>query len=687
MPSTIRPQDDSCLTGELPESDSYKQWLRVGIAAVLAGQSMMFGLAANLTPPEGVAYWFVHGGLALSAIVVMVLLAPPLVRESLEALKGRRLSLESLFVISTVGALVASLVATVRQEGKIYYEVVSLLMAVYTLGKTLSARSKAKVLQRLQAYRRRYAWARRVQDDGSVERVEVDDIQLGDEVLVSPGEPICVDGVVVEGEGYVEETSMTGESFPVGKQVGDPLLAGTFSLDGAFKVKALVSGQFRKLDGVFASIEQARMQPTELQQVADRIMAWFIPLVIVLSGVTLGVWWWLADFWTALFNMMAVLLVACPCAMGLAIPIAVWSGLARLSQMGLTAKSADFMDQLSKVDRVFFDKTGTLTEAELKLKRFLVLPAFQDQQVWIEGLVKSIQSRVNHPIAKAFQRWDTRPGAPRVDVEQVRVIPGRGLQARVQDLWGTEHTVLIGERQFIFPESTTQPFQAVLEEHMIEGGKHIWISMSGKACAVAQLSESIKPGAEALFGQLESMGVRSEILTGDPSASLEMFPSVEIQRGLSPDEKKQRVEACLQSGEHCLFVGDGINDSSAMALCQVSLAMGEGAELSKTTASAILNGNDPSCLPVAMDLSKRVRRTILSNLKFAGVYNFSALTLAACGLLHPVLAALLMVGNSVLVSWRSLRQVNFNDETGSDVEVLGQQEMPGGLREAGRAKR
>ncbi|HLP10034.1 MAG TPA: cation-transporting P-type ATPase, partial [Opitutaceae bacterium] len=283
---------------ELDSAALLRTWWRIGVAAVVAGQSMVAGLAINLTPPEGAAYWVLHGVLIAAALGVCVLLLPTLVREAWSALRVGRITVEQLFLVTLLGAFAASLAATFTRTGAVYYEVISILLAIYAAGKTLGARSRAKALRAVDETRERYEFAERL--DGT--RVPVQALALGERVRVRPGGAICVDGVVRAGRSFVQETAMTGEWRPIARGPGDPVLAGTHAIDGELEIEATAAAGARRLDAVLAEVHAARLAPSELQLQADRLATRFLPLVLVVSAGTFAFWTWRAGWIEGVFN-------------------------------------------------------------------------------------------------------------------------------------------------------------------------------------------------------------------------------------------------------------------------------------------------------------------------------------------------------------------------------------------------
>lgn len=614
---------------ELDVGSVLRNWWRIGVAAVVAGQSMVLSLAVNLTPPEGTAYWLVHTGLIAAALGVCALLLPPLAGEAWRSLRARRITVEQLFLTTLVGALAASLTATVTGAGAVYYEVISILLAIYAAGKTLGARSRAKVLRAVDETRERYDEAERL--DGTA--VAVSALVPGDRVRVRPGRAIGVDGVVRQGRSFVQETALTGEWRPRTRGPGDPVLAGTHALDGELEIEVTAPFGARRLDAVLAEVAAARLAPSELQRQADQLATLFLPFVVVVSAATFGFWTWRESWVVGLFNSMAVLLVACPCALGLATPLAVWQGLARLAELGLVARTGDVLDVLARADHVCFDKTGTLSGEQLAVVGWRIQPEWREREAWLRAAVAAAERGLDHPVARALTAATDGMRVAR----EVRLEPGRGVIALVD---GRE--VRIGEVGWVGGETDA------------DTGRWVAVAVDGALAARIELGESWRAGAATVFGELRALGLAAEVLTGDATKPAQLFSDVRWSGGLRPEEKRRRVEALRRQGRVTVFVGDGINDATAMGAADTAIAMGGGAALAQATAPAVFLGEDLRFLPAAIREARQVRAGVAANLRFAAAYNALGMVVAAAGMLHPVVAALLMLGSSAFISFRVL---------------------------------
>lgn len=602
-------------------------------------------LRAGEAPEYGSpAYWSIHGGLFFSVVVVALLLGVPLARNTWNALRAGRITVESLFVLSALGAMAGSAVSSVTGEGAVYYEVVAVVLCVYTVGKRVGDRGRAEVERAALDTSETFDRARLLTTGGTHQMMRAVNVEPGDIVEVRPGEAISVDGVLVGGGGYVEETSITGEPRPVVKREGDTVLAGSWAVDGVLTVRVTAAGGARVFDGILASVRSAAATPSVLEAQAQRIVAWFVPFVATVAALTFVGWNFFSaePWWRALFNAMAVLLVACPCALGLATPIAVWSGLQRLLRHGYVARSGRLMDGLGAADTVVFDKTGTLSEAQPAVAREIWAEDASEDRVWMLRAIAAMEQRAgDHPLARALLAHFGPCGV--LPVEQFRLVPGAGVEGVVDG-----RRVRVGEPVFALGANASvagNPAATVIA------------TVDGAAAVSFVIEERFRAGLAAAGARLSDLGLRICVLTGDPRPPDGLPAGWEVRSGLLPDDKARFVEEAQARGERVLYVGDGINDAGAMARASGSIAMGAAASLTRASAHAVYLGDDFASLPDAVVLARRVRSRLRGNLLFAIQYNVAGMGLAAAGILHPVVAALLMVGSSALVSVRAARSV------------------------------
>lgn len=664
MTSTTMPElagaccDKTCAApGVSVSRETWAQLLPRLLGALLcAGWGMVLSLGVNDAqaqgelPYGGPMYLILHGGLLLSAMAVLGLLGGPLFSETLRNLGQRKITVEALFSLSLLGALVGSVVASVTGQGAVYYEVVAITLTIYTLGKSLGTRSRESALQAAAELREAFDRATITLPNGQRQEVPVASLRVGDRVLIAPGGAVTVDGVITEGRGYVRETPLTGEPAPVVRTVGEELRAGSHAIDGHFTVQVTRRFGQRVLDGVLEQVEQARLRPSQLQVQADALTQKFVPFVAGVSLLTLLVWWPLAGGVTATLYAMAVLLVACPCALGLATPIAVFSGLHQMARLGLVARSGDFLDSLARCRFMAFDKTGTLTEPQLAVAQWQWHEGYAGQASWLAPLLAHAQPGSRHPLAEALRTCCEAPEFG--SVSDCRTHPGAGLTATLTDPDGQPHTLALGSLE-LMPEPHRAMLAATLP--VPSEGPAVFVALDIEPCATITFRESWRDRAEDTLAALHKLGVRSVVLTGDPHPTREQVGPAKVYAGLTPQAKARHLKAQAADDGGVIFVGDGINDAPAMVVAEAAIAMGDGTALAQSTASAVLPGGAITPLPEAVGLARKIRRAVRQNLYFAASYNVVGMGLAAAGMLHPVAAVLLMFGSSIFVSWRAAR--------------------------------
>jgi len=629
-------------------------WWRIGIGAVLAANSMTLDLAINTTQADAATRRAVHLGVLVATALVFALLGAPLAAASWREIRRRRLTIEAMFVLAITGALGASLVAMLRGEGAVYFEVAAILLVVYGLGQQLGHTARRRAITAVEAWQRDLASCQLVEPDGRVRAVAVAEVRPGQVVEVQPGRLIPTDGVVVTGEAFVHEATLTGEHQAAVRRPGDRVWAGTHAVDGLLQVRATSTGTSRRVDAILAAVERARATPGRLERQADRFIAAFLPVVASVSFVT-GVGWGLARGWTiGVFNAMSVLLVACPCALGLATPLAVWRALGALARRGFVPHSADAVERLAAVRTVALDKTGTITRSTSGLADLVMHPDAPLSSHELLDAISRLEAGNPHPLASAFagrgggaaSRW--RP-------ERVRVLPAVGLEAEMVEAQGRRLALSLGAPAHLCAHGALATAWDELRLRLHPGlrGQEVVVLLDGRVAAAALVAEQPRPGWQALRDTLVPLDVELVVMSGDPGAARAELGDVEVLAGLGPEAKLREVQRRQDSGRPVLFVGDGVNDAAAMAASFVSVALEDGAELARQVATLSWHGCCLQDLASGLAESRAAVRTIRSNLRFAAAYNVTGVSLAAVGLLHPIVAALLMTCSSLIVTWRA----------------------------------
>ncbi len=623
------------------------------MGACVAGQSMLFGLAANTGHPEGTVRWAIHGALAGSALVVLWLLGRPLFREACACAGQGRWAVEWLFLLGIGGALAASVHATFTGVGAVYYDVVAVLLTVYASGKALTAAARSRAMQESQRLAAVFGTAKLIRDGGEV-LVPVGQLEEGDRIRVPIGGSIPVDGRVVAGVSHVHEGLLSGELMPVVRRVGDSVLAGGITVDGFLELEVGPAGGRRRLDRVLQALQEARadLADTAAQRMTDRITRWFLPFVLVVAAATAAGWGLRGDWSRAVYHALSVILVACPCALGLATPLALWNGLALLAARGISLRSASALERLARVRSVWFDKSGTLTRPYPVLRDF-VCSGDGRRRSQLLSWVAALERQSSHPLAAAFQG----AGSPAtVEVGRVAIVPGVGIEGIVCGQDGIERHVRVGSPDRGGIEGAAPGW--VRELKSTRGDQWVAVWVDGEWSGLGAVRSDPVQDWDGVVARLRALGCRVGILSGAAASSLTDFqaPSqVEAHGDLFPEDKVEFIRGLQRDGETVLFVGDGINDALALQEADVGLAVGSGAALARERADGEIGRFEPSLVLEALRVGRLVQRRIRNGLWFAAFYNFTGMALAASGRLHPVLAAILMVGSSSMVTWQAVR--------------------------------
>lgn len=594
---------------------------------------MTIALAVNLTEVNPAEKFLLQSVPLAAALAVGLLLGGEMLRNTWAALRVQRLTIESLFVVAITGAFSASLISYSSGTGPVFFEVVSILLVVYAFGRQLARYTQSRVLSALAQWDPA-ALMCEVFSGNAWESRSIEDVRKGDCVRVHPGTMIPVDGMVFEGEALVQEVGMTGELLAARRHKGQPVFAGTHVVDATLVVKATVGGSDRCLDHIAAVLRQAMERPSSSQLIADRLVQWFVPSVLLAAALTFVVHNAISGWVPALFDAMAVLLVACPCALGLATPLAVWTGMRRLQALGFHVQRGDAIEKLAAVTRAVFDKTGTLSlpdvSAELRLEM-----AWGERRLEVEELVSAAEAPVNHPVGRALAQMSF--GRTGYRARSVSIEPGRGVSAQVQTSPDTVRVVRI-------LSGSGSPQSASFS-----------VEIDGERAATIQLRETPRLHVTEIPDMLRTMGIDAALVTGDRWERAAQFGFPNTHAGLGPEQKLELVRAWNHEGERIVFVGDGINDAAAMAVSDVSIVVGVESALTQEVASIVWSDPSFDRLPMAIAVCRETVRLIRLNLRLALIYNLLGMAVAACGLLHPVVAVMLMTTSSCIVTLRSLR--------------------------------
>ncbi|MFE7238814.1 heavy metal translocating P-type ATPase [Streptomyces sp. NPDC057580] len=538
----------------------------------------------------------------------------------------------------------------------IYLEVAAGVIAFILLGRYLEAKSKRKAGSALRALMHLGAKDVFVLRNGTEVRIPVARLTVGDHFVVRPGEKIATDGTVVEGTSAVDASMLTGESVPVEVGVGDCVTGATLNAGGRLVVEATRVGADTQLSRMARLVEDAQNGKAEVQRLADRISAVFVPVVLLLALATLVVWLLFTDDVTASFTAaVAVLIIACPCALGLATPTALMVGTGRGAQLGILIKGPEVLETTRRIDTIVLDKTGTVTTGRMTLQDVHAAPGTEAAQLL--RLAGALEHASEHPIAQAVATGAAeRTGAALPAVQTFTNVPGLGVCGTVDG-----HQVLVGRPQLLTDAGITVPeaLSGALADAAAQGRTSIAVAWDGEARGVLGVADAIKDSSATAVAELRALGLRPVLLTGDNRAVADAVARAvgidEVYAEVLPEEKVHVIERLRAEGRSVAMVGDGVNDAAALATADLGLAMGTGTDAAIEASDLTLVRGDLKVAADAIRLSRRTLTTIKGNLFWAFGYNVAALPLAAFGLLNPMIAGAAMAFSSVFVVTNSLR--------------------------------
>ncbi|MBZ0133705.1 MAG: heavy metal translocating P-type ATPase [Rhodocyclaceae bacterium] len=569
------------------------------------------------------------------------------------ALRGGAGNMDVLVALGTSMAWAFSAVVTAAglHHHHVYFEASAAVITLVLMGKLLEARAKAKTSAAIEALIRLQPQTARVLRDGVLVEVAVDSLNPGDVFVVRPGESVPVDGEVVEGASSVNEAMLTGESLPVAKDVGGKVYAATVNGEGLLNCRATGVGSHTLLAGIIRMVEQAQGSKAPVQRLADRISAIFVPVVTAIALLAFAGWWIFAgDFTNALVNAVAVLVIACPCALGLATPTAIMVGTGRGAAAGILVKNAEALELAQKVEVLAVDKTGTLTQGKPVVTD--VLPAEGISAERLLRVAASLEQGASHPLAEAIVSHAKQMSIALDQPAGLRAVPGKGLLATLD---GSDHA--LGSPGFLAEQGVEIP-QDLLAPLAGAGKSVVGVSQGLTLLGLLGVADQLRPTSRAAVARLKAQGVEVVMLTGDNAATAAAIAhEAGIERyeaEVLPQDKAAVVAKLKSGGRRVGMVGDGINDAPALAAADVSFAIGGGSDVALEAADVTLMNSDLLSVADAIDLSRATLSKIRQNLFFAFIYNVLGIPLAAMGLLNPVIAGAAMAMSSVSVVSNSL---------------------------------
>lgn len=574
--------------------------------------------------------------------------------DAYKALRGRSANMAVLVALGTSAAYFYSLVATVLNlDIGLYYEAAAIVITLIVLGKVLEIRAKGQTSEAIKKLMGLQAKAARVIRDGQELDIPIEDVVAGDVIFVRAGEKIPVDGEVVEGSSSVDESMLTGESMPVTKNVGDTVIGATVNKHGSFKFKATKVGKDTALAQIIKLVEEAQGSKAPIQKLADQISGVFVPIVIGIAFLTFAVTYFLVGFAPALISAVAVLVIACPCALGLATPTAVMVGTGKGAEIGVLVKSAEHLESAHRVGTVVLDKTGTITKGEPEVTDIVVAAGNYSEDELLQ-LAATAERGSEHPLGEAIVNGAKAKGLPLGETSHFNAIPGHGIEVEIE-----HKNILIGNKKLMRQRNVS--IEAILEQmEMLEGqGKTAMLmAVNGQLAGMIAVADTVKETSAEAIKRLKAMGIEVIMITGDNKRTADAIAKqVGVDRVLAevlPEDKSAEVEKLKQEGKVVAMVGDGINDAPALVAAHIGIAIGTGTDVAIEAADVTLMRGDLMGIVDTIRLSKATMRKIRQNLFWAFAYNIILIPVAALGLLNPVLAGAAMAFSSVSVVGNTL---------------------------------
>ncbi|QYF95610.1 heavy metal translocating P-type ATPase [Massilia sp. PAMC28688] len=584
-----------------------------------------------------------------------------------KALRARTGNMDLLVALGTSAAFGLSLYQWLGLGiSHLYFEAGAVVITLVRLGKWLEARAKRQTTEAIRALQALRPDTARVRRDGQERMVPIAFLRVGDEVVVRPGERVPMDGTVLEGHSHADESMLTGESMPVAKEPGGTVVGGSVNAEGLLVVRASAIGAETVLARIIRSVEDAQAAKAPIQRLVDKVSAVFVPVIVLIALATFGAWWLVSGTWEgALINAVAVLVIACPCALGLATPTAIMAGTGVAARQGILIKDAEALELLHGVQVVAFDKTGTLTEGK---PRLTACEAADGDDGALLALAAAVQQGSEHPLARAVEAAAREAGTHVAKAEATTAVSGQGVTATVNGL-----KLALGNTRMMAQHGIDLgAMQARARAHEQAGRTVSWLAQVGTAprlVGMLAFGDTVKGDSAEAVRRLRQAGVRTVMLTGDNEGSARHIAGQtgidEVHAQLMPDDKARILGELRASGQRVAMVGDGINDAPALAAADIGIAMGGGTDVAMHTAGVTLMRGDPRLLSDAIDISRRTYSKIRQNLFWAFIFNIIGVPLAALGMLSPMIAGAAMAFSSVTVVSNALLLKRWSGQGGT----------------------
>ncbi len=633
---------------------SMKRRILIALAAGIPAIALQYthGRIHVATGLPIIGLWLVEG---LLTAVVLVAAAGPMISGAIRAVAAGGANMDVLVAIGVLTAFVSSVAGTITGNGAlVMYEAAALIVLFVSIGKYFELRARGQASSALEALLARVPQTALRVRDGQIEEIPTSDVQLGDVLQLRPQSTIPVDGRIEEGQIAVDESMLTGESLPVQHGPGDKVLGGTIVVEGSARITATATGATSAVARIASLVEQAQLTRTPWQRLADRVAAVFVPVVLVLAAATFVGWLLTGHDWlTALERMIAVTVVACPCAMGLAVPTAVLVGTTRAAERGILVRDAAALETCGHIAEVLLDKTGTLTLGKPRVEQIVVAAGQLEAAVLRDAA--ALEQLAQHPLATAIVEAARQRDLDLPEPKDVNVKPGAGMRGVVDG-----RSVVVGSESWLAEQGVdVSALSHAAEQLAADGHSVVFVAIDGQLAGLLGLMDTLHPEARAAIDALHDLGVRTCILSGDRPAAVQHIARLlgidDFEAGLRPEDKLERVRQRSRPDHRIAMVGDGINDAPALAAADVGIAIGTGADVAREAADICLVGHNPRLIADAVRISRASARVMKQNLFWAAIYNAVMLPVAMVTMLPPAAAAAAMMFSSFSVVGNSLR--------------------------------
>jgi len=637
------------------------------VISIVLSAPLLLSMLMDVLGLEISALAFLHNQYVqlLIATPIQFIIGARFYKQSYFALRSGSANMDVLVAMGTSAAYFFSLYNVFFEEvapgmmKSLYFETSAIIITLILLGKYLEAVAKGKTSEAIRKLAALQAKTARVIRDGQEIDIPIEEVEIGDLVIVRPGEKVPVDGVIVEGHSSLDESMLTGESLPVDKEAGEMAFGATINKFGTFKLKATRVGKETALAQIIKMVEDAQGSKAPIQKIADQVAGIFVPTVLAIAVVTFLIWYLLGQgINQALISAVAVLVIACPCALGLATPTAIMVGTGKGAENGILIKGGEYLETAYKLNTVVLDKTGTITKGMPELTDIITLGRMEQEEIlrWASIAEKNSE----HPLGVAISAKGKEVFGPLEDPDRFEAIPGLGVQATIQG-----QKVYVGTRRLMAEKGlSTAGIEARIAELEDQGKTAMLMAVEGQLEAILAVADTVKESSREAIAELQRMGIEVYMITGDNRRTAE---AIARQVGIShvlaevlPENKAQQVAELQNQGKTVAMVGDGINDAPALAIADIGMAIGTGTDVAMEAGDITLMRGDLRTIPAAIRLSRQTMRKIKQNLFWAFIYNIIGIPFAALGMLNPVIAGAAMAFSSVSVVTNSLSLRRFD---------------------------